>query len=180
MAGLIGKLRLLVSRAVLTLVKDDPKLQEVQLALLDGESRARAERFQQYGFTSVPQAGAEAIAVAVGGSRSHLVVLAVDDRRYRKGGLQAGEVAIYTDQGDFIHIQRGGTILVQAATKVRIESPRVEISGDLHVEGGITCDNDVSDANGSMQEVRDTYNSHTHAGVQGGSSSTAVPSQEMD
>lgn len=179
MSGLATKLRLVISRAVLTLIKDDPKLQEVQLALLDGESRAIAERFQQYGFTSVPLEGAEAIAVAVGGSRSHMVVLATDDRRHRKTGMQTGEVAIYTDQGDWIHIKRGGEIEIKASSKVRVECPRAELSGDLQVEGNITCDGNVSDANGSMQEIRDTYNGHKHAGVQSGSSSTATPTQAM-
>lgn len=171
--NLANKLRLMVSRALVNLVKDSAKLQELQISLLDGESRATAERFQQYGFTSVPQPGAEALAVAVGGSRSHMVVIAVDDRRYRLVGLESGEVAIYTDEGDHIHIKRGGTIAIAATTKIEIDTPLVTMSGNLEVAG------DVSDAKSSMQEMRDTYNGHNHGGVQGGSANTAVPGQEM-
>ncbi|MCD7099125.1 phage baseplate assembly protein V [Stenotrophomonas sp. MMGLT7] len=173
MAGLANKLRLMISRAVINLVKDSAKLQEVQISLLEGESRSTAERFQQYGFTSVPLPGAEALAIAVGGSRSHLVVIAADDRRHRLGGLQGGEVAIYTDQGDRIHIKRGGTIEIHASSQVLIDCPRVEMTGDLVVAG------DVSDHNGSMQEMRDTYNGHDHPGVTAGSASTQAPTQEM-
>jgi phage baseplate assembly protein V len=173
------RVRLMVGRAVVKLVSDAGALQELQLQLLADEVRSRAERFQNYGFTSVPLPGAEAVAVSVGGSRSHVVVVAVDDRRYRLKDLQPGEVAIYTDQGDRIVLKRDGQIEVVASTRVRIECPRVECSGDLHVEGSVTCDQNVSDVNGSMQEMRDIYNSHTHGGVDPGAGNTAAPGQEM-
>ena len=179
LATLSAKLRLAISRAVVTLVADDKQLQEVQLEMLDEEARAVAERFQQYGLTSVPFPDAEAIALSVGGKRSHIVVLAVDDRRYRKRDLQPGEVCLYTDEGDYILIKRGRIVEVKAGTKLRVDAPLAELTGDLHVMGNITCDNQVSDANGSMQEMRETYNGHDHGGVQSGSSNTATPSQEM-
>lgn len=180
MSSLAGKLRLMVSRAVVSLVSDDKKLQELQVAMLDEEARAVVERFQQYGFTSVPFVDAEAIVVAVTGNRSHMVALAVDDRRHRLKGLQEGETAMYSDEGDYIILKRGRIIEVKAGTRLRVDAPEAVFTGNLHVEGSITCDNQVSDQNGSMQEMRDTYNGHTHPGVQSGSSSTAVPAQEMD
>lgn len=174
-----GRLRLLVSRAVVALVNDAAKLQGVQITLLDDEARSEVERFQQYGFTSVPLEGAEAIALAVGGSRSHMVVLAVDDRRYRKKDLQPGEVALYSDEGDYVLFKRGRIVEVKAGTKLRVDAPLAELTGDLRVLGNINCDNQVSDANGSMQEMRDTYNGHTHGGVSAGSANTAAPAQVM-
>lgn len=183
--SLPNRVRLMVSRALVALVDDGKKLQELQVSLLEGEARAVAERFQQYGFTSVPLADAEAIALAVGGSRSHIVVLAVDDRRYRRKDLQPGETCIYNQHGDRVHIREDGTIDVVASTKVFVDAPEVEctgnvlIKGNLHVEGDTTCDGDVSDAAGSMQEMRDTFNSHTHPGVQSGSSATPPPAEPM-
>ena len=66
----------------------------------------------------------------VGGSRDHWLAIAVDDRRYRIRNLTAGEVAIYSDQGDKVVIKRGGTIEVTASTKVVLTTPVVELAGN--------------------------------------------------
>lgn len=134
------RVMLMVSRAVVLLAKDSTSLQTLQVSLLADEVRSDVERFQNYGFSSHPHPGAEAVAVSVGGSRDHVLVIAVDDRRYRLASLAEGEVAIYTDEGDSIVIKRGGTIEVTAATKVRIVSPLVECTGNLHVIGNVTVD----------------------------------------
>lgn len=126
----LTRLANLVSRAVLRRVDDSKRMQLVQLTALEGETRADIERVQQYGFTSVPKEGAEAVAVFPGGDRSLGFVIATDDRRYRLTGLQAGEVALYTDQGDKVVLERGGTIRVTASTKVVIAAPLVELAGN--------------------------------------------------
>lgn len=173
----MASLRLMVSRAVIKLVTDAAKLQKVQISMLADEERGDVERFQNYGFTSVPHADAEAIAVSVGGSRSHMVVIAVDDRRYRLAGLEDGEVAIYTDEGDKIVLKRGREIEVTAGTRFIVHAPDSIFKGNAHFEGNVTCDQNVSDANGSMQEMRDTYNGHNHSET---GTVTAAPNQEMD
>lgn len=170
LASLGRRIGLVVSRAVIKLVNDSAKLQGVQIALLDDEARAEVERFQEYGFTSVPHPDAEAVAIAVGGSRSHMVVIAVDDRRHRKTGLQEGETAVYTDEGDYVLLKRGRIVEVCAGTKLRVDAPEAEFTGNVHVMGNVTCDGNVSDAHGSMQEMRDFYNQHKH-----GSSATPTP-----
>lgn len=164
LAPLRQSLRLMVGRAVLELVDDTRKLQSLQVSLLADEVRDDVERVQQYGFTSHPHPGAEAVAVCVAGNRDHALVIAVDDRRYRLTGLAAGEVALYTDEGDKIVLKRGGTIEVTASTKVRIVSPLVEMTGNLQVDGNIVATGNVSDAGGakSMAGMRSTYNGHTH------------------
>jgi phage baseplate assembly protein V len=121
----------LVSRAVVSLVDDSKKMQLLQLGVLTDESRDDVERFQNYGFTSVPLEGAEAVVVFVGGRRDHGLAIAVEDRRYRLRNLESGEVAVYTDQGDSIVIRRGGTVEVTAATKVVVDSPLVELAGNV-------------------------------------------------
>jgi phage baseplate assembly protein V len=120
----------LVSRAIVKRVDDGKKVQALQLGLLHDETRDNVERFQNYGFTSVPLAGAEAVVLFVGGYRDHGLTVMVDDRRYRLTGLAAGEVAIYTDEGDRVVLQRGGTITVTASTKVVVDAPLVELSGN--------------------------------------------------
>ena len=167
----------MVSRAVIKLINDAAKVQRMQIALLADEERGDVERFQQYGYTSAPHPEAEAIALSVGGSRSHMVVIAVEDRRYRLTGLEAGEVALYTDEGDKVVLKRGREIHVTAGTRVVIDAPDTRMTGNLHVQGNTTCDGDVSDAAGSMQEMRDTYNGHRHPET---GSTTAVPNQRME
>lgn len=169
-----ARMMLMVSRAVVLLTNDAAKLQGLQVSLLADEVRDDVERFQNYGFTSHPLPGAEAVALSVQGNRDHVVVVAVDDRRYRLQGLEAGEVAIYTDEGDRIVLRRGGVIELTAATKLVITAPLVEMTGALHVAGDIhsgavvTAAGDVRDADGakSMAGMRAAYNAHRHGSSQ--------------
>jgi len=110
-----------IGRGVLAAIDDSQTAQSLQLTLLDGETADEIERFQNYGFTSVPFAGAEAVMVAVGGLRSHGIVVAVEDRRYRLTGLPDGEVALYDDQGQVVHLTRTG-IVINSAQKVTVSS----------------------------------------------------------
>lgn len=107
---------LMVGRCVLRAVTDTDGIQTARIGLLAGETRTGVERFQNYGFTSVPLPGAEGLAVFRGGSRDHGIIVAVDDRRYRLTGLADGEVALYTDEGDTIHLKRGKVIDVETDT----------------------------------------------------------------
>jgi phage baseplate assembly protein V len=185
MAPLVARVRLSIARGVLNLVDDARKLQEAQVTLLADEVRDKVERFQDYGFTSVPLAGAEVIVVSVGGNRNHAVAIAIDDRRYRKKDLQPGEVAIYTDEGDSIVLKRGrkievlaGTelqvtaplVTVKASTKVRMETPLLEVTGDIEDR----CDDDGR----TMDGMREIYNMHVHPENDGGGP-TDEPAEQM-
>jgi len=126
-APLRRRVRLMISRAVLAAVNDAGGIQLMQVKLLDGEVRDGVERMQDYGFTSVPKAGAEGLMACVSGDRDHGIIVAIDDRRFRLKGLQAGEVALYTDEGDKIVLKRGRTIQITAG----------DISLKNHVHGGV-------------------------------------------
>lgn len=165
---LAQRLQLMVSRAVVKLVRDGLKLQGLQVTLLADEVRDDVERFQQYGLTSHPHPGAEALVVCVAGSRDHAVVVAVDDRRYRLQGLQQGEVALYTDEGDRVLLKRGGVIELTAATKVRIASPLLECTGDVTVAGTVTAGVDVVADGISLV-------GHVHGGVDTGTGESGPP-----
>jgi phage gp45-like len=186
MRPMAQRLQLMIGRAVVLLVNDALKMQGLQVHLLADEVRDSVERFQEYGFTSHPLPGAEAIAAGVGGSRDHVVVLAVDDRRYRLRGLAQGEVAVYTDEGDKIVLRRGGVIEVTAAAKVRLVTPLVECTGNVTIDGTLQVDGtitsgatvtaaaDVRDQGGtkSMAGMRNAYNAHKHG-------ATPTPDQVM-
>jgi phage baseplate assembly protein V len=138
LSGLEGRVRGMVARAIVRLVDDARQAQELQVDLLAGESQDAVERFQNYGLTSVPHAGAEALVVFAGGLRSHGVVLAVEDRRYRLTGLEDGEVALFDDLGNVIKLGRE-RIDVTAVTELRVEAPKVIVqSNDVRLgeDGG--------------------------------------------
>lgn len=199
------RMRNIVARGVISLVRDARKWQSAQLELLDGEVLDDAERAQQYGFSSVPHAGAEAVVLFVGADRSHPVVLAVDDRRYRVQALKDGEVAIYTDEGDRIHLKRQRTIevstrhfvlraeedvtietknfSVQAAEGVRMASASTQFATGALSFGGQSGGEVTAQLTGGIVATQDlqgnggavSLNRHVHAGVQAGGDTTAAP-----
>jgi len=134
----------MISRAVVESIDDSMKMQIAKVSLLAGENRSGVERFQDYGFTSYPKAGAEGLAVCPQGNREHVILIKVDDRRFRLKALAEGEVALYTDEGDKIHLKRGGKIVVY--------SDNIEL-GKANLEKII---------NGETFQT--LYNNHTHLG----------------
>ncbi|MDA8488573.1 phage baseplate assembly protein V [Kluyvera sp. Awk 3] len=108
------RLRLLVDRAVVRIVTDSFGRQNLQVQSLADATNDDVERFQQYGFTSVPPAGSEAIVLAVGGRRESLVAIAVEDKRCRPKGLASGDVCLYHQDGQsMIILKKGGIIDVR-------------------------------------------------------------------
>jgi len=128
----------IVSRAVLEMANDSKKMQALKVAVLAGENRDDVEYFQDYGFTSVPLPGAEALVVCPQGNREHMIAVKVGNRTVRLKDLAEGEVAIYTDEGDKIHLKRGNNIEVVAATKVLVTTPEAEFSGNVKIQGNLT------------------------------------------
>jgi phage baseplate assembly protein V len=118
-----------IVRGVLSAIDDTQQAQEVQIQLLSDETADGIERFQNYGFSSVPFPGAEAVMACVGGLRSHGIVIAVEDRRYRLVGGVAGEVSMYDDQGQLVSLKRDGIYLT---TPFKVQ---VDAQGDVIVNG---------------------------------------------
>lgn len=108
----------MVSRAVVKIVNDDAKVQLLQLGVLAGETHDKVERLQEYGFTSVPLPGSEALVLFVGGRRDHGIVVATDDRRHRMKGLEPGEVALYHHMGSHVLLKNDGSIEVTGTSVV--------------------------------------------------------------
>lgn len=158
------------ARAVVESLKDDGGLQLMKLNVLAGENPNDVERFQNYGFTSSPKPGAEAVVIFQGGNREHGLIIAVDDRRFRLKALAEGEVAIYTDEGDKIHFKRGGVIQIVASSKVEVNADLVEL-------GNGTLEKIL---NGETFQTR--FNDHKHignAGVSTGKPITPSPASDL-
>jgi phage baseplate assembly protein V len=122
------------------------------------ETFKNREYFQHYGFTSRPKTGAEGLAIVEGNT---IYLIASDDRRYRIS-LQDGEVALYSDEGDYIHFKRGNILKVNtlgklqadagqeaditapivkvtAATSCTVIAPVIELTGAVHITGALVA-----------------------------------------
>ena len=131
MAPLARNIQLVVGRCVLQAIDDSKGVQVAKVSLLEGEVK-EMERFQQYGFTSVPKAGAEGIAVFVGGNREHGIVLSIDNRKVRLKGLDDGHVAIYDESGTKIQLKNDGALDIETSSGGKIS---IDDAGDVAVEG---------------------------------------------
>lgn len=158
---LMARLRGAVSRAVVTFVGDGARLQTLQVRLGADVVRDKVERFQQYGLTSVPHGGAEGVALSVGASSAHTVVVCVDDRRFRLTGLEAGEVALYDDLGHKLHLTREGIVIDGSGHLVKmVNLERLRVEADIESTGQIK---DLCDSAGkTMSSMRAAYNGHDH------------------
>lgn len=177
-----------VSRAVLNVVDDEGNMQRVQISLLEDEVIDGVERFQNYGFTSVPEEGSEATVVFVGADRSHPVVVVADDRRVRKKGLKPGEVAVYHKNGDFIHLKNENEIEVKtktfnvncttatlsASSEIMLDTPLVTLTGRQQTTGkksggrASTFVGGLENTGGEIISNGISLEHHTHPGDSGG------------
>lgn len=138
--------RLLATRATVTLSDSTDHIQRLQLAGLGDEVLDSIEHIEPYGYTSRPLDGAEAIVANLFGNRDHAVALLVGDRRFRLKNLQKGEVALWTDEGDVIHFKRGnqilvdtlGTLVANANLSATVTSPTITVNGDTTINGTLT------------------------------------------
>ncbi|MCX7061334.1 MAG: phage baseplate assembly protein V [Gammaproteobacteria bacterium] len=176
---LLRRLRALASRASIARVDDGAKLQQVQISVMAGERLDGVQRLQYFGHSAVPPAGSTCLLVSIAGSRTHCIVIG-GEHESRPRDLGEGESQLYNAAGDHIWLKANGEIAVKASLKVTIESPLVHCTGELTAAGRIYSATAVEDLRGTMQEMRDRYNAHTHGGVQPGSASTATTSTAMN
>lgn len=97
----------------------------VDVNAMFNEKHTSVEIMQGYGFTGVPLPPAngkraEAVVAYLNGDRSHPIVIAHDDRRFRPTGWQPGEVGNWDDQGQTVHLARGGIAINGGASKLPI------------------------------------------------------------
>jgi phage baseplate assembly protein V len=131
------RVRALVMRATVTRVDDGEDLQQLQVSRLEGEVLEGCERVGQYGLTSVPPAGAEAIVVQIGSNADHQVILGVDDKS-RPHPLQPGQTVLYDGAGTRVILFANGNVGIVASGTVTIQAPSVALSGNLFVAGDVT------------------------------------------
>ena len=143
-------IQLLINRAVISIVNDSLKAQNLQVSLLDDEPIDDVERLQNYGHTSVPPAGSEAIVLSVGGKRQHLVAIAVDNRATRLNGLKSGDSALYHQDGHYLLLTENGEAqlicqkLTVNADSVMFDALETHFTGNVNIIGKSTASDHVS------------------------------------
>lgn len=151
-------------RGVITATNTAPGVSLVQVAGLAGETVQDNELFQHYGYSSHVPAGTEAVVLPIGGNSSQGIIIATEHAQYRLKSLAAGEVAIYTDEGDSIVLKRGHlievttqTLKINATTKVEMNTPLLQVNG------------------GDIKADTISVKTHKHGNVQSGGSQTGDP-----
>ncbi|HVT35410.1 MAG TPA: hypothetical protein VHE37_07500, partial [Nevskiaceae bacterium] len=104
---------------------------------------------------------------------------------------EPGESASYNLWGDFIHLKQDGTVHLKARSKLLVEAPETEFTGNVTIDGNLHINGDtsgdgtghfdgaldsatsVSDPHRSMQDIHDAFNPHTHGASPG--PSTSIP-----
>jgi hypothetical protein len=98
---------------------EDHLFREATLSLYSEEKQKEIEHIEPYGFSSRVKKPdgeannkkkAEGVMIFTGGNRSHGVLIVAGDRRYRLRSLQEGELALYDDQGQQVHLSRDGIV----------------------------------------------------------------------
>lgn len=190
---------------------DDAGVQFVQLELGADEVRDGTPRLAEFGFTSSPPVGSDVLAVFIAGDRSKGVVVATGHQASRPRNLLSGESMVYSQDGKYIKFTASGGIVIEAqgqdvvvnnaanvtvhaSTKVTIDAPLCEVTGDLKVDGTITgaaglaisgtptggghsvaVAGDVQVTGGDVTVDGISSKHHVHPGVQSGLSNTGGP-----
>lgn len=169
LAPLLRRIRLSVARGIVSLINDaSPGHQTVQVVQREGEPADDLERLQEYGFFSVPLAGAEALTVAVSGKQDHLVVACLADHRYRPRGGQEGDAGIYHHEGHEIRLEKNGVarvtskkLIFDIEDQTEINSPKTIINGDVDIAGGANISGPVTMPSGATISGID-FDDHKH------------------
>jgi phage baseplate assembly protein V len=151
------RVRAIAARCIINLVNDAAELQQLQISALPGETLDGLLRMQEYGFTSKPFPGAEGAAIFLLGDRNAGIVIACDDRRYRLKGLADGEVALYDDLGQKLHLTRTG-IVIHSEQAVTVEAPSIVLAGGgpavARVGDTVTCPAGVGHITSGSEKVQ--------------------------
>lgn len=117
----------------------------LQVSGLSDEMLDGVRLMQQVGFASDLPVDAQVVMLPIGGRATNMVIIASGD----------APVVVKAGEGETV-------IYDQFGHEIRLGKEGVKVKGNMHVDGNIVTTGQVSDAQGSMTEIRTTYNSHGH------------------
>lgn len=109
---------------------------KIQVMVLDEEPLDNISRVEPYGYSYRAKSGCQTYLVFPSGDRSHGLALIVGDKRYQMV-IEEGEVALHDDEGNHVHIKRGGVIEVKATTEVIADTPFFRTTQDAQIGGNL-------------------------------------------
>ncbi|KMW74990.1 phage baseplate protein [Photorhabdus luminescens subsp. luminescens] len=166
-ASIQRRVRLLISRGVVNIVNDSLKQQNLQVSLLADEAADDVERFQNYGHSSVPPAGSEAIVLSVSGVRQHLVAIAVDNKNSRMGKLKAGDSALYHLEGHHVLLTENGVVRIQCkrlevmADEIVFDTPQTRFTGNVDIKGVSSAANHMSGSTSGKDHIHTEHDGYS-------------------
>lgn len=173
-----NKLKGLLARAIIHVVSEAGGRQFCQVTILNGEIKSQVERPQRFGFASNPPADTACVIGFIGADRNKPVILG-DNHAKHHFDTKGGESAQYDAYDQFIYLKKdgsieivsGGLVTVKSSTKVRMETPRLEVTGEIIDR----CDTDGR----TMSDGREIYDTHDHNENNNNGGPTDDPSQKM-
>lgn len=193
-----------ITRGRISYVDDSGVVQEVQVKMNALDLPSYRYRVPEFGLTSNPPTGSDAIVAHVAGDRTTGVVLGTNHQPSRPTGLQPGETMLYSQDGKSVYITAAGGIVVEAKGQpvtindasnvtvncsgifkvvapggVQFQTPTMTVSGVLNIEnqGGET---NASTMTGSFAVTGDVVagnvstQNHVHS-ASGGSGNGGPP-----
>lgn len=135
LSPIYDRIKMILNRSLLSRVNDETPIQTCQISIMRDEVKDGVERVQDYGFTSNPNEGAEALVGFINGNKDQGIIIKIDDSRVRLKPLEKGEVAIYNDKGAYVKLNKDGDIEIKSK-KVIYTVDAVELTADKIELGG--------------------------------------------
>lgn len=191
---------LALSRALVTVVRDAGGIQVMQVQMSASEIRDGLPRFAEFGFSSNPPEGSDAVVAFIGGDRSKGIVIGTGHQPSRPKGLKPGESILHSEDGKSVYLTADGGIVVEAKGQPVVVNDASDVTWNcsgkfkLIAPGGVEFDTPLVKSTGDMQDnfesnphtladMREISNEHTHPvkGVQSGSSNVTSdpPNQQQ-
>lgn len=156
-----NKIKSSVGKALIESISDGNEIQLVKVSGLDNETQSDLERVQDYGLTSNPPIGSEAVVLYVGGSKDHGIVIKTDSGEFRVQSLESGEVCIYSKFGQKILLDKNGEIVFNDGTDFATGFTDLKTGFDL--------------LRTELNAFVTVYGAHVHTGVLAGTVSSGAP-----
>lgn len=160
--------------------KEDGVVQIVQVTLSDNET-LDVTSLQHYGFATSMPIGTDILVANVEGHSSKGIVVATNNRNARPQNMAVGEVMVYDNKGNSVHLKGGVSIIITSKETVHITAPKgLSITTGTGAEG-MTITGDITQTGGSFKTDGDvtggkvSLRNHTHGGVRAGGDSSGPP-----
>lgn len=109
-------------RGVLRSVSGSGKGLLARLSARADEEHVDVEVAQHFGFRSLAPAGIEGVAIPIGGSSAHLVIVGEIDRSTTPPTLVSGEAVIYSSGGATVVVKADGSVEI-SGTMIKLNGP---------------------------------------------------------